>query len=262
MNPNPIGIAAAVLSVAAFALTYTQLRRRALHFRSAAFAALSLLAIPSVLFAIYYLHVLPEWAWFYTLRSWRGSELLVIFLGSAAGAFATLLPRWLLVLPLFFLVVLAIVPYLKPFAGPIADEVFEERWQGNVCLQSTPSTCGPASTSTILRQLGSDPSERAAARAAYSYVGGTEAWYLARYVREKGFLPRFDIRQTFSPDAGLPAVVGVRFGGAGHFIAVLTVDQEKVTFADPLSGEDTVSLSQFQRRYTFTGFHMVISKSP
>ena len=195
-----------------------------------------LLAIPSILFAVYYLHILPERAWFYTLRSWSGSELLIVFLGGATGAFATLLPRSLLLLPLCTLVAIAIVPYIKPLVGPLADSEFAERWDGDTCLQSTSSTCGPASVSTILRRLGAETTERETARAAYTYAGGTEAWYLARYVRSKGFVPRFDFRKTFH-QAGLPAVVGVRFGNVGHFIAVLDVNGDQITFADPLRGE-------------------------
>lgn len=98
------------------------------------------------------------------------------------------------------------------------------------------------------------------ARAAYSYNGGTEAWYLARFVRTKGLHPRFDFRTSFSPSAGSPAVVGVKFGSAGHFIAVLDVHGDQVTLADPLRGEEHLSLSEFRRRYVFTGFHMVITK--
>src|SRR6201999_348642 len=97
----------------------------------------TLLAIPSVLFAIYYLHVLPERAWFYTLRSWSGSEFLVVFLGCAAAAVASLLPRLLLVPPLFALIPLGVVPSLKPLIGPLAASEFHERRRGDICLQST-----------------------------------------------------------------------------------------------------------------------------
>ena len=256
---NLLGATAVVCSVLAFALTYKHLRLRSLRVRLAFLFGFALLAIPSVLFAVYYLHVLPERAWFYTLRSWSGTEFLVVFLGCAAAAVASLLPRLLLGVPLFALLALGVVPYLKPLIGPLPDSVFHELWRGDICLQSTPSTCGPASVTTILRRLGAQTSEQAAARAAFSYAGGTEAWYLARYVRTKGFVPRFDFRRTFSPSVGLPAVVGVRLGGVGHFIAVLDISDDQVTFADPLSGQEHMPLSQFQRRYEFTGFHMVIT---
>lgn len=98
------------------------------------------------------------------------------------------------------------------------------------------------------------------AQAAHSYNGGTEAWYLARYIRTKGLHPQFDFRDSFSPSVGFPALVGVKFGGAGHFIAVLDLQDDQVTLADPLRGEEHLSLSEFQQRYVFTGFHMLITK--
>lgn len=258
---NLLGVTAVICSVFVFALTYNLLCRRSLMVRLAFLVGFALLATPSVLFAVYYLHVLPERAWFYSLRSWNGSEFLVIFLGCAAAAAASLLPRLLLGVPLFVLLALGVVPYIKPFIGPIPDSLFQERWRGDACMQSTPSTCGPASVTTILRQLGAQTSEQATARAAFSYSGGTEAWYLARYVRRKGFITRFDFQPTFSSSVGLPAVVGVRIGGVGHFIAVLDITDGQVTFADPLSGQERIPLSTFQSRFKFTGFHMVITNS-
>lgn len=257
---NLLGATAVACSILAFALTSHRLRLRSLKIRLAFLFGFALLATPSVLFAVYYLHVLPERAWFYTLRSWSGTEFLVVFLGCAAAAAASLLPRLLLVVPLFALVALGVVPYLKPLIAPIPESVFHELWRGGVCLQSTPSTCGPASVATILRRFGARTSEQETARASFSSAGGTEAWYLARYVRSEGLVPRFDFRPTFSPSAGLPAVVGVRLGGAGHFIAVLEISDGQVAFADPLSGEKHMPLSKFQDHYQFTGFHMVITK--
>lgn len=242
-------------------MTHSKLRPCSFKTRLCWLIGFALLAVPSIGFAIYYLHVFPEREWFYSLRSWPGSEVLVLFLGCATGAFATLLPRLLLGVPLFVLLALAIVPYVKPLLGPLHDSDFQEQSRGDICLQSTASTCGPASISTILRRLGLPADERTTARAAFSYAGGTEAWYLARYVRSRGLAVRFDFRRTFSPAAGQPALVGVRLGGAGHFIAVLEFRDEQITFADPLRGEEHLSLSEFQKRYEFTGFHMVVKRT-
>lgn len=256
---NQLGIIAVISSVFAFVMIYAWLRTRSLKIRVIFLFGFTFFAIPSILFAVYYLHVLPEQAWFYTLRSWSGSEFLVIFLGCAAGAAASLLPRLLLIVPLFALIGVGVVPYLKPLIGPLPDSEFRDLWQGDICLQSTASTCGAASVATILRRLGVRTSEREAARAAFSYAGGTEAWYLARYARNKGLVPRFDFRRTFSPDAGFPAIVGVRIGSVGHFIVVLDISDGQVTFADPLGGQERIPFSEFERRYKFTGFHLVIT---
>ena len=60
---------------------------------------------------------------------------------------------------------------------------------------------------------------------------------------------------------GLPAVVGARLGGIGHFIAVLAVDGDQIAFADPMVGERHISIAQFRHRYQFTGFHIVVTKA-
>ena len=258
---NPIGIAAIVFSVVGFAVTHKLLRHRSIPVRIRFLCAFALLAVPSILFAVYYLHVLPEYGWFYTLRSWPGSEFLVIFLGCAGGAAASLIPRMLLILPLFAALVMAVIPHIKPLFVPLSDDEFKDKWQGNACLQSTASTCGPASVATILRQFGINTTEREIARAAFSYEGGTEAWYLARYVRSRGLSAHFVFGPTFSPEAGQPALVGVRMGRAGHFIAVLNVHDDQVRVADPLGGETRMSLTEFRHLYEFTGFHMVIQRT-
>ena len=256
---NYLGLLAVALSIVTFALVYRQLRARSTSVRLLTLSVLALLAVPSILFAIYYLHILPEHAWFYTFHSWRGTEFLVLFLGGAGGALATLLPRFLLAFPLAAVIGLGIIPHLKPLLGPLPESAFRERWKGATCLQSTPSTCGAASVATILRHLGVTTTEQAVARAAFSYTGGTEAWYLARYVRSRGLAAHFSFQPSFAPEVGLPALVGVRFGALGHFIAVLGVKDGQVSFADPLSGPAQLPLEQFQQRYQFTGFHMVVA---
>jgi predicted double-glycine peptidase len=164
----------------------------------------------------------------------------------------------LLCLPLFAVLIIAVVPPVKPLLVPLSDNEFKDKWKGDACLQSTASTCGPASVATILRHFGINTTEQAIARSAFSYEGGTEAWYLARYIRSCGLSPHFAFRPTFSPNAGQPALVGVRIGRAGHFIAVLEVHNDQVTVADPLSGEVRMPLAKFKRLYEFTGFHMII----
>lgn len=257
---NVTGIIAGVAAILSFALTYYVLGSRTARTRGAFLALFLLLSIPSLLVAAYYLKVLPERAWFYTLRASAGSELLIVFAGCAAGAAATFLPRLLMALPLSGLIAVGAIPYLKPLIMPLADSDFQETWKDGACLQSTSSTCGPASVSTILRRLGGDASEKEAARAAHTYQNGTEAWYLARYVRSKGFKAEFVFKEGFSPEVGLPAVIGVKLGDIGHFIPVLAANGKEVVIADPLQGEERIPMDEFLRRYGFTGFHMVISR--
>ncbi len=244
--------------LAGFVLAHGWARKQRLGIRILAVIFSDLCAIPAALFALYYLRILPEEAWFYTLRSYPGSELLAFFLGTAGGTFAALLPRSFLVIcvPGPFLV--ALVPYLKMMISPLDTTKLKERWENGACLQSTPSTCGPSSVASILKIHGEDATERQLAGASHTTASGTEAWYLARELRARGYSPRFDFRDGFSPEAGLPAMVGVRIGGYGHFIAVLEMKGENVTVVDPLNGKRAIPLEEFRKTYVFTGFHMIV----
>jgi len=260
-NLNPLGVLAVVASVVVFAVTYFQLRSRPEKVRVMWLAVLAPLSLPGLSFALYYSHRLPEMAWFYALRSYPGTELLAIFLGAAAGVVATLvgskLRSWLLPV----LLIATGLPHIKPLIGPIPEDLYREHAREGACLQSTPSTCGPASLVNILRHLGLTASEREIAHAAFSYMGGTEAWYLARYARHRGLHPRFVFKETFAPEVGLPAIVGVVLpGGGGHFIAVLEFKDGQVSYVDPISGANQVSLAEFQRDHQFTGFHLVVRR--
>jgi len=253
------GLVSLVAALAVFSWGYRWFTGSGRRWRLALFLAGSVLSVPALMMPLYYLHVLPERAWFYEFRSWPGSELCVLPLALAAAAFASWLPRRGLIVPLFGLMCAALVPYLKPLLGPLPASEFQNQWSGDgACLQSTAASCGPASVATILRACGVAASEREIARSAHSYQGGTEAWYLARYIRQRGLTGRFEFRDDFDPSVGLPAVTGVRLGSNGHFIAVLAVTGDRVVFADPLSGRWEVTIEEFRQRYRFTGFHLVI----
>lgn len=261
MLMNLLGALALIVALAAFSLTFRTARSRSWKSRAAWLLATTVLSVPACLMALYYLHVLPEWAWFYTFRSWPGSEFCVVPFGAASALFATFLPRTLLVLPLGGFLGASLVPYLKPVLWPIQEKDFADSWEDGVCRQSTFSTCGPASLATILRGHGVKVTEREIARSAHSYQGGTEAWYLARYAREHGMQTCFVFREAFDPEVRFPAIVGVKIGASGHFIAVLDCTDGKVIVADPLYGRETLSLDEFHKRYRFTGFHLVIAST-
>ena len=145
MNPNWLGVISAILAFVAFFVVY----RAAKDARSKKRMTLTLLAIvasiPGASFAVYYAHVLPEPSWYYQFRSIPGTELLIVILGIAGGLVATLLPRVFLILPLIGLAAFSIAPIIKPFIGPISVGTLQNNWDGEVCLQSTGSTCGAAS---------------------------------------------------------------------------------------------------------------------
>ena len=258
MNPNWLAVISAILAFVAFSLVYRVTNETAAKTRSL-FALLAIVAaIPGASFSVYYAHIFPEPSWYYQFRSISGTELLVLFLGVAGGLVARLLPRVLLILPLLGVAAFSITPFIKPFIGPIPDCALKNKWDGEVCLQSTGSTCGAASTATILKHWGVEVSEAELAAEAHSYAGGTEAWYLARAARSRGFDVDFLVTPGFTPENGLPAVVGVRLGSVGHFIAILGQEGDRFIVGEPLRGREVLSREELNERYDFTGFHMRI----
>ena len=256
-----IGSIAVISGIVGFAGSHRYFSTKRLWVRVLACLVFGVFSIPAILFATYYLHIFPEKAGLYILRSWSGSELLTVFLGAAGGVLATLIPRFLLVIPLGLTVVTSLVPYLKMAMNPLKLDDLKERWEGDACLQSTESTCGPASSASILRFLGQDASECEITTSAYSTASGTEAWYLARYFRSRGLTFKFEFRSTFSPSIPLPAIVGVRLGCSGHFIAVLKISDGIITVVDPLNGKRELEVEDFIRTYAFTGFHLSVAKN-
>lgn len=260
MNPNWIGTLCAGGALAAFYLSYrfgmTTSKRTRLKLAMAA----AIISIPGASFAAYYAGLIPEKGWYYEFRSWPGTEGLLIALGLVGGLTASLMPRSLLLLPLLGTAAFAVAPIVKPLGRPIPQETFVDAWDGDVCLQSTPSTCGAASVATILSQYGVRASERTLAAEAHSYAGGTEAWYLARAIRRRGLETRFCISSGLDPEIPFPAVAGVRLESTGHFIAILSRNGDRFQIGDPIIGREELTQKQLLERYVFTGFFMPIHK--
>ncbi len=260
MNVNLTGYVSLVVAILVFIAVYAYCNRLSVRLRLALLVVCSFLSVPSILVVLYYFHILPETECFYSFRALWGSEFAILFPAAAGAIFSSFLPRVLIAFPIFALLLVGVGPYLKPLISPLDINQLQDRWKGEACLQSTSSTCGPASIASALMHFDIRLSERDIARDAHSYTGGTEAWYLARVVRSNGFGAKFAFRNQLDPNIPLPALVGVRMGAVGHFIAILSRQDSKITFVDPLSGEETMLTDDFLKRYRFTGFHMTIIK--
>jgi hypothetical protein len=253
MSLNPAIVPTFLLAAALFSAGWWAQGR----WPRAALVAGLLLALPWLVACIFYLRFLGDPVWFYELRSHAWSELTFAGVGWLGGVLhARFHPEnWqqrLLVPAATFVVLLA--PLAKQLLNPIRLARLSDHCEGVVCLQTSPSTCGPASAAAILRGYGEQVTERDMAGAAYTSNSGTEAWYLARALRQRGFRAHFVSTQTELPH---PAVAGVRMGG-GHFIAVLSADDCQVTIMDPLSGTLTLAPDAMRQRYHFTGFFLVV----
>jgi hypothetical protein len=205
----------------------------------------------------YYTHILDHAVWYFELRTVPWIELTFSGIGFLGGA----IHQWnnaetrvgrLAVPVVFGLIVL--VPFMKPILHPLNLAALQDKCTGNVCLQSSGSTCGPASAATLLRGVGMNVTERDLAAESYTYPGGTEAWYLARAIRRRGAEAEFVFSDSTLPS---PSIAGVRMGG-GHFIAIEKVTPEAVTYVDPLKGESTATPAELRARYRFTGFFLQV----
>ena len=219
---------------------------------------LSILSLPGLLYCLYYLHLLPEMEWFYQLRSLRGSELWLAIPLSAVVAWSNFATRPFVLFFYALAVGALVVPFAKPLSRPLDPVEFRDQWNGNACLQSTESTCGPASAATVIRYLGKKGvTETSLAINAKSTTSGTEAWYLARELRRRGYVAEFQFN-SFPNKISFPGILGVRLGTLGHFIAVLKHEGDQWTIADPLVGQEIVTLQELKRRYSISGFFLHI----
>jgi hypothetical protein len=222
------------------------------------------LATPGALFVLYYFHLFDNAAWFYNLRALRFTELAASGLGLAVGV----IHSWLRpdsvgekVAAPSILLALVLIPHVKPLLEPIDLSPLRESCDDAICLQTTESTCGPASAVAILRSLGYAASEKQLATECFTYRGGTESWYLARAFARRDL----DARVIFQPPDHIPvpapAIAGVILrGGSGHFIAVLSQTASHVMIADPLKGVVVATNADLRKRYRFTGFFLTVQR--
>ncbi len=230
-------------------------------------------AVPAFLFAVYYVGILGETEWFYSFRALQGSEFSACAVGLLAGWLQTRRNQNQRVrkqmsagfIP-FILLLCVAAPYLKQiFLRPDWSN-FNDRWADGVCLQSSESSCGPASAATLLKIYGKRVTEKEIAQESFTSRRGTENWYLIRTLRRHGLEARYSISLPNQTDLPWPAIVGVRLGGkngAGHFIVMLGKSENRFVIGDPLTGREELNKMQLQDRYYFTGFAIAAaSNSP
>ena len=263
MRFNPLLIPAVLVGVSFFWLGHAAYNRMA-KARVILLGVGVILAGPAVLFALYYLHLFDNAVWFYEFRSLRFTEVLAGGIGLIAGTlFAWQSPdSWgeRLVLPTVA-AALIVTPFIKPILSPLDLSKLRDRCDGEVCMQSTFSTCGPASAATLMKTFGIAASEKELATEGFTYQGGTESWYLAREFRRRGLTANFVVRSGSSIEIPAPAVAGVVLpGGAGHFVAITNNAQGRITVADPLKGKLQLPISELQHYYHFTGLFLAVGK--
>jgi hypothetical protein len=229
--------------------------------RLAAGVLATLACLPGAWFALYYLHWLPEPPLLYQLRSLPFGEGFLALFGLAAGIWRNVLPPVIRPVPTAAGLFLLAIPFLKPIARPLDPGLLEERWDGDVCYQSSPVTCGPASAANVLRHLGDrNVTERDLARESWSSQSSTEAWHLARALRRRGYRVRFLAPDGLPEKHHLPGILGTGSKMAGHFIAVLEIEDGRIHYIDPLSGRKRMSVEKFLHWHTIEPFFLSIQR--
>ena len=257
--PVLMAVAWIAASLAVFALTTGWLSKRSHAFCWKLFAMASGPALLGAAYSLYYLHFLPEPAWFYQWRSLPGSEILGLAPSVAGAAVSAVLPRWFRLFAIPVVVFLAYLPFAKPVWAPLDTESLKNQWKDGAARQSTRSTCGPASAATVLASLGIPAQESELAIAASSSATGTEAWYLARAIRRQGAVVDFLTDVTSLVEVPLPCIAGVKLpGGTGHFIPVMERQGSRYRIGDPLRPSEWIEARDLLKRYQFTGFYMAI----
>jgi hypothetical protein len=219
-----------------------------------------LLCLPAISFSVYYLHLIGEPLWYVRFRAVDYIELLSACWGILLGFIIGLLPLsarnlklWPSRLLFILVIVLVFLPFCKPIILPLSVYgPLQDTWKDGVCLQSTGSTCGPASLSSIFASLGIRKTEDEIARGSYTCATGTEIWYLIRYARNNGL--HAELRHE--PDItkiSPPALLGVLYPG-GHFTSYLSKSSDKYIIGEPLvKGRIELTETEFWQRYGYHG---------
>lgn len=264
MNINWLAIPTLAIALSLFVIGERSIRRCRTPGSKLGVAALWLvLSIPGFLFPLYYMHWFDSAKWFYEFRSLPFTELTAAGAGLFAGALAEIVRGGRFLSRPFLAVLLGlgvVAPHLKPVVAPVSSHRFLNRWQDDVCLQSTQSSCGAASAATLFRMFGFNLRERDIAEECHTYLGGTENWYLARAFRRRGLALNYRIEQGLPADLRTPAIAGVRVGGVGHFIAIMDHANGRFITGDPLVGRQEVPEERMRRQFAFTGFFMEIQR--
>jgi predicted double-glycine peptidase len=223
-----------------------------------------LLAIPAGMFASYYVFSIPAARWFIEMRALNGSEITSGLIGALLGimfASSKLRSARLNMPILVFSTMIALVMFLLPFAKQVFLGVkysdLGDEWIEEVCLQTSGYTCVPACAATVLLLQDVRFTERELARDAGTTRTGTEAWYLIRALRKRGYEPQYH-KVKLLKQIPVPSIVGVRIGDMGHVIVLLEKDDDGVVVGEPLMGRRKYSWQRFKKRYRPTGTYITI----
>ena len=154
---------------------------------------------------------------------------------------------------------------LVPVGSPIVyrNEVagLETKFQGQICMQTTGYTCGPASAVTALRAIGVNASEADIGVAADTTpMLGTNERLLAEAIEEL-YVVDCECRHFESIDAmagKCPVLAVIKYSfWFDHFVAVLDVTDDYVFLGDPLNGRWKMKREEFESKWRKKGVFFI-----
>lgn len=132
----------------------------------------------------------------------------------------------------------------------------EDVWKDGVCIQTTDSSCGPASLATCFRALGVPGKEDDLAAEANTSADGTLIADLGRVARSHGLSAAFHAHEQAS-SVPLPAVASVTLPGKiDHFVALVERNGQRF-IADPLNGLHPMASAKY---YEWSGMFLSVNR--
>lgn len=134
--------------------------------------------------------------------------------------------------------------FLIPVVMPVSvGQSLENRWDGKICLQTTPYTCAPSALATVFKYYGIEKTQEEITKNVYTSVQGTEDYYTARYARQNGLTVEL-LENVEAKDIPVPSIIAIKVGDILHAVAVVGhKDGKYLLIADPLRGME-------QRQYS------------
>ena len=267
MNVNPLIKPTFALAGALFLIGWLLAPRLRGRLKLVFIAMGVITALPPAMYLLFYLHDFGEPIFYYRFRAAPYTEICsagaALLAGQLFGIRFRANPHRIInfsvLYPILVLLLLP-VPFIKPMVLPLNYNRIRHVWKDDVCLQTTPATCGPCGAATIMRHFGMSATEKEIARAASSYAFGTENWYIVRYLKRRGLKADYVKTNSNPKSIPYPSIAGVRGLGYGHFIVVLDKTSRGYVIADSLVGKFLLPDVKIFENYTFTGFFIRVEK--
>jgi len=232
---------------------------------------LVILMVPSIFLVMHRpsLWLLPEWLEL-TLLWWSngfGAALFGLMFGLAWGSFKReALPNARALVMTLILCQSALLFMTAWMQRLVANQLSDVKWSGKMMLQSSGSSCAPASAANVAGLLGLHYSEQEMARFMSTRVAGTSPAFIIRGLQRAGI----EGRKLADPDVNfstlpLPAILIVDHPGAGpesHAVAAIRFDAEKKALEiwNPLVGLQMMTREELKR--IWPGHGIACQKSP